>query len=176
MYKLNSDSENSSIVSNGQSLEARLVKLESYLKKGARFYELSLEQAFNGKRAQTTPPTILKRISNEEMFNKYLIDFYRVLFNRFKCKRDNFKINEQVLMDIHSCVSREQTDIDLSEVDLSGVDLLTKFELYAECVHKYLPQIRQHNQYLLFHYIWTMQVQYLAPFFNYICDYYRAYN
>lgn len=110
------------------------------------------------------------------MFNKYLVDFYRVLFNRFRCKRDNFKINEQVLMDIHSCVSREQNDIDLSEVDLSGVDLLTKFELYAECVHKYLPQIRQHNQYLLFHYIWTMQVQYLAPFFNYICDFYRAYN
>lgn len=35
-----------------------------------------------------------------------------------------------------------------------------KFEDYSECVHKYLPQIRHNNQYLLFHFVWTMQVQY----------------
>jgi hypothetical protein len=55
---------------------------------------------------------------------------------------------------------------------LSRDSLFDKFEEYAECVHKYLPQIRHNNQYLLFHYIWTMQVQYMAPFFNYLCDFY----
>ena len=181
----------------------QLQKLESYFKKGSRLYELNVEQAFRVGSSSSTFRQSPLDLNNEEMFNEYLVKFYQVLFSQFKSKKDNFKINEQVLMDVHETVKRESSSHHTStrlhlqthllqqqhqhffdeinrKIDLvgedGGVDLLTKFELYAECVHKYLPQIRQHNKYLLFHYIWTMQVQYLTPFFNYICDLYQAYD
>lgn len=154
-------------------------------------YELNVEQAFR--------PTVSRHskssMSNDEAFNEYLVKFYQVLFSQFKSKKDNFKINEQVLLDVHAAVVKRDKHVNgydhndddddesgnhhpnhLKIEHLDDIDLLTKFELYAECVHKYLPQIRQHNKYLLFHYVWTMQVQYLTPFFNYICDLYQAYE
>lgn len=118
---------------------------------------------------------------SNKIFNDYLTDFFQILFDQFKSKRDHFKMNEQVLIEIHEKVIRCNENLNLllanqeNHIDISAA-LLSKFEFYAECVHKYLPQIRQHNQYLLFHYIWTMQVQYFAPFFNYICDLYKSYN
>lgn len=119
--------------------------------------------------------------NSNKIFNEYLTDFFQILFDQFKSKRDHFKMNEQVLIEIHDKVLRCNENLNLllanqeTHIDISAA-LLSKFEFYAECVHKYLPQIRQQNQYLLFHYIWTMQVQYFAPFFNYICDLYKSYN
>jgi hypothetical protein len=120
---------------------------------------------------------------------EYVYEFTNELFEQFKCKRDNFQINENLLLQIHDKIINEQ----LSQLNNNSSKaskqiltdyvkninrdlLLNKFEEYAECVHKYLPQIRHHNQYLLFHYVWTMQVQYLAPFFNYLCDYYPSFD
>ena len=113
----------------------------------------------------------------------YIYEFFNALFEQFKSKRDHFQINEQLLLKLHTQIlKRGNLDSESCEVlndkfinAIKLIDndrLLSQFEEYAECVHKYLPQIRQHNQYLLFHYVWTMQVQYLAPFFNYLCDFY----
>lgn len=117
----------------------------------------------------------------------YIYEFFNALFEQFKTKRDNFQINEKLLLKLHTQIlEREDLIINddpaasqilndkfINAIKLIDKDcLLSQFEEYAECVHKYLPQIRQHNQYLLFHYVWTMQVQYLAPFFNYLCDFY----
>lgn len=190
-YSVNSTTSDTSL------LTAQLHKLEAYFKKGSRMYELNVEQAFR----PTTTTTVSRHhskssMSNDEAFNEYLVKFYQVLFSQFKSKKDNFKINEQVLLDVHAAVVKRDKHVgngyDDDDEDegshhhhhpnhlkiehLDDIDLLTKFELYAECVHKYLPQIRQHNKYLLFHYVWTMQVQYLTPFFNYICDLYQAYE
>ena len=87
-----------------------------------------------------------------------------------------FEYNIRLQQQPQHLIDEINPKIDLVDEN-GGVDLiLTKFELYAEFVHRYLPQIRQHNKYLLFHYIWTMQVRYLTPFFNYICDLYQAYD
>lgn len=153
------------------TLDSLLVKSEQYFKKPARADFGKLQCTYLSRPRETN-----------RLFNQYLIDFFQILFEQFKSKRDHFKINEQVLIEIHEEVIRSNENLNYifyentdNDIDVSG-GLLSKFEMYAECVHKYLPQIRQHNQYLLFHYIWTMQVQYLAPFFNYICDLYKAYD
>ena len=128
----------------------------------------------------------------------YVHDYVNGLFEQFRAKRDHFQISEKLLLDLHESIIRKETRRTLSDHDdddddqddedanrnafvetirhLDREQLFNKFEEYAECVHKYLPQIRQHNQYLLFHYIWTMQVQYLGPFFNYLCDFYPPMN
>jgi hypothetical protein len=113
----------------------------------------------------------------------YINEFFNALFEQFKSKRDNFQINEQLLIKLHTQILKKETfdnqsceilnDKFINAIKMIDKDrLLSQFEEYAECVHKYLPQIRQHYQFLLFHYVWTMQVQYLAPFFNYLCDFY----
>lgn len=146
-----------------------LNKSELYFKKASKPIDLSVQFRL------VTPK------QNNKIFNEYLTDFFQILFEQFKSKRDHFKMNEQVLIEIHDKVLKYNENLNSllanqqAHIDISAA-LLSKFEFYAECVHKYLPQIRQHNQYLLFHYIWTMQVQYLAPFFNYICDLYKSYN
>jgi hypothetical protein len=135
-------------------------------------------------------------------FNDYVLEFFKILFEQFKLKRDNFKINEKILMEIHLRVLKANRHIDglfksttttankinsddynsssedesKTEMVLSQFGLLEEFELYAECVHKYLPSVRQLNQFLLFHYVWTMQVQYLAPFFNYLSNSCKVYS
>ena len=111
----------------------------------------------------------------------YVYEFFNALFEQFKSKRDHFQISEQLIVSLHESIlsSRRDDDDDKFIEAIRSVDkdmLLSKLEEYAECVHKYLQQIRQHNKYLLFHYIWTMQVQYLAPFFNYLCDFYPSIN
>ena len=104
------------------------------------------------------------------------------MFEQFKSKRDHFQISEKLLLELHySIIEKNDQNVDNNMFiemikNLDRDKLFSKFEEYAECVHKYLPQIRQHNQYLLFHYIWTMQVQYLGPFFNYLCDFYPSIN
>ena len=125
-----------------------------------------------------------------------MYEFAAALFEQFKSKRDKFQISEHFMLELHDSIlaSKKVYDELRNEQDENDNDneqetseenrflnaikhlnrdsLFDKFEEYAECVHKYLPQIRHNNQYLLFHYIWTMQVQYMAPFFNYLCDFY----
>jgi hypothetical protein len=112
----------------------------------------------------------------------YIYEYFNALFEQFKSKRDHFQISEKLLLELHySIIEKNDQNVDNNMFiemikNLDREKLFSKFEEYAECVHKYLPQIRQHNQYLLFHYIWTMQVQYLGPFFNYLCDFYPSIN
>ena len=112
----------------------------------------------------------------------YIYEYFNALFEQFKSKRDHFQISEKLLLELHySIIEKNDQNVDNNMFiemikNLDRDKLFSKFEEYAECVHKYLPQIRQHNQYLLFHYIWTMQVQYLGPFFNYLCDFYPSIN
>ncbi len=111
---------------------------------------------------------------------RYVFEYTSIIFDQFKAKRDQFKISENLLITLHTKIINEKFNPSSSrhnqflnsieKIDLEK--LFSKFEEYAECVHKYLPQIRHKNQYLLFHYVWTMQVQYMAPFFNYLCDSY----
>ena len=115
---------------------------------------------------------------------EYVYEYAAKLFEQFKTKRDHFQISEQLLLQLHEDIlaaktspygllSGQQSSRFIAAIQHVNPDrLFSKFEEYAECVHKYLPQIRHNNQYLLFHYIWTMQVQYMAPFFNYLCDFY----
>ena len=114
------------------------------------------------------------RFSSHTYLYEYVFEFVAALFEQFKSKRDHFQISEQLLLDLHDSVlakSHGGGEVIGRVVDRDA--LFGKFEEYAECVHKYLPQIRQNNQFLLFHYIWTMQVQYMAPFFNFLCDSYQ---
>ncbi len=119
--------------------------------------------------------------SSQTYLYEYVYEYACKLFEQFKAKRDAFQISEQLLLQLHENVLESKIDVQsviqtnrfVNSIQHINPDrLFGKFEEYAECVHKYLPQIRHNNQYLLFHYIWTMQVQYMAPFFNYLCDFY----
>lgn len=111
---------------------------------------------------------------------EYVHEYASAIYDQFKTKRDQFKISEALLLQLHKKVLTEKFASNTCNSNrfvcaIEQIDpdqLFSKFEEYAECVHKYLPQIRSKNQYLLFHYFWTMQVQYMAPFFNYLCDFY----
>ena len=134
----------------------------------------------NGVATKYFSPFGLHYSSNTYVY-LYVYEFFNALFEQFKSKRDHFQISEQLIVSLHESIlnSRQDDDDDKFIEAIKNVDkdmLLSKLEEYAECVHKYLQQIRQHNKYLLFHYIWTMQVQYLAPFFNYLCDFYPSIN
>ena len=153
---------------NWTHFENLLKNFESYLKSTAKSFEYSV----------SFKCLSLEIAEQHQLFNEYMHEFFKILIKQFKLKRDNFKINEDILLDIHTQVVRAESAVSelFSEYSsLNQVDLLTEFELYAECVHKYLPKVRQYNQFLLFHYLWTMQVQYLAPFFNYMSDLYNVY-
>ena len=107
---------------------------------------------------------------------EYIYDYTCYLYQQFYLKRDNLKISEELLITIHNEIVKNSTIF--SQIDANHNDycyLLNQYEVYAEYVNKYLSQIRNYNQYLLFHYIWTMQVQYLTPFFNYIIDKYKIF-
>ena len=114
--------------------------------------------------------------SHNAYLYEYVYNFASELFNQFKAKKDQFAISEELLIGLHEeLLARKASNPFVDTIRRIDRDcLFSKFEEYAECVHKYLPQIRNNNQYLLFHYIWTMQVQYLAPFFNYLCDFYSS--
>jgi hypothetical protein len=100
----------------------------------------------------------------------YIYEYFNALFEQFKSKRDNFQISEQLVIQIHENTLDKLESDHFSLESVKRDMLIYKFEDYAESVHKYLPQIRHKHQFLLFHYIWTMQVQYLTPFFNYLFD------
>jgi hypothetical protein len=107
---------------------------------------------------------------------EYIYDYTCFLYQEFYLRRDNFKITEELLISINNEIVKKTTIFSL--IDVEHIDycyLLNQYEVYAEYVNKYLSQIRNYNQYLLFHYIWTMQVQYLTPFFNYIIDKYKIF-
>jgi hypothetical protein len=161
----------SSAYQNTASIDSILKSLETFLKSSAKTFEYSLSYKFLG----------LEVSENHELFNDYMAEFFKVLFGQFKLKRDNFKMNETIVLDVHARVVQANPALrdlfgEQQQQQLDQMCLLDEFELYAECVHKYLPKVRQYNQYLLFHYVWTMQVQYLAPFFNYLSDLYSIYN
>ncbi len=152
------------------NIENILKSFEAFLRSSAKTFDYSLSYKFLS----------IEVSSDQELFNDYMSEFFKILFGQFKLKRDNFKINEQIVLDVHARVVQANPSLRESFLGrrplLDQMCLLTEFELYAECVHKYLPKVRQYNQYLLFHYVWTMQVQYLAPFFNYLSDLYSIYN
>ena len=107
---------------------------------------------------------------------EYIYDYTCSFYRQFALKRDNFKISEEHLIATHNEIVKHSTIFSQIEIDQGDYCyLLNQYEVYAEYVNKYLSQIRNYNQYLLFHYIWTMQVQYLTPFFNYIIDKYKIF-
>lgn len=134
-------------------------QFDSFLRAGSMFELSSLSMSLN---------------KQNSLLNEYIQDFYTVLFGQFKLKQDNFKLKEDMLWEIHDKLVTENSSFkeafDTTDTRQLKDGLSRELEYYAEFVHKYLPKVRQHNQYLLFHYVWTMQVQYLAPFFNYISE------
>jgi hypothetical protein len=119
---------------------------------------------------------------------KYIYAYLTELCQMFCIKQDHFQLSEKKLFELHNMFKyKDDVDGDSDEIDEAlrsfrdafnqaiqqrDTHLLTVlFEDYASYVHNYLQSIRQQNKYLLFHNIWTMQMQYLTPFFNYVCDF-----
>jgi hypothetical protein len=109
--------------------------------------------------------------SKSTIIYEYLFDFMGEFRSVYSLKRESFQINEDVLIDLHrSFIGAYDKLVKLNMNVIDNDALLGNFEKYAQIVHTYLPQIRSQNQILLFHYIWTMHIQYLIPFVNYVID------
>jgi hypothetical protein len=118
-------------------------------------------------------------ISNRPIIVEFLFHFIDQLYQTFHIKRSQFHLNENVLIDLHkqlceqlsndtnnNSTSLQQLINDPQILDHIQTNLTYDFESNAELVHTCLNQIRKADSSLIFHYTWTIYIQYLHTYYN----------
>ena len=127
----------------------------------------------------STSSTLLQ--SNRSIIVEFLFYFIDQLYQTFHIKRSQFHLNEDVLIDLHKQLCEKlsndtnnnnhnilfQNFINNKEI-LENIQmaLTHDFETNAELVHTCLNQIRKAQTSLIFHYTWTIYIQYLHTYYN----------
>jgi len=79
-------------------------------------------------------------------------------------------LNETILLELHEniCGKFEEKNLKLNHnlIERIRVKLAENFEINAEFVHSCLNQIRKCQSSLIFHYTWTIFIQYLHTYIN----------
>ena len=129
------------------------------------------------------PSTFITSISNRPIIVEFLFHFIDQLYQTFHLKRSEFHLSENVLLDLHKQLCEKlsndtnnnstslQKFIDhLLEnqtiLDHIQTNLTYEFESNAELVHTCLNQVRKADSSLIFHYTWTIFIQYLHTYYN----------
>lgn len=117
--------------------------------------------------------------SNRAIMIEFLFHFINQLYQTFHQKRSQFHLNDQVLLELHqqlcevlandannnlNSMSHLLTDEHL--IDQMQKQLTSEFDINAELVHTCLNQIRKSQTSLIFHYTWTIYIQYLHTYYN----------
>lgn len=130
-----------------------------------------------------TLPTIQSIDSNRSIIVEFLFHFIDQLYQTFHIKRSQFHLNEDVLLDLHKQLceklsndtNNNSTFIQkfinhlLNNKDILEhiqTNLMFDFETNAELVHTCLNQVRKADSSLIFHYTWTIYIQYLHTYYN----------
>jgi hypothetical protein len=130
-------------------------------------------------------PSSFLIISNRPIIVEFLFHFIDQLYQTFHIKRSQFHLNENVLLDLHKQLC-EQLSNDTNNnstllqkfinhllnnqeiLDHIQTNLTYDFETNAELVHTCLNQVRKADSSLIFHYTWTIYIQYLHTYYNVI--------
>ncbi len=105
-------------------------------------------------------------ISNRSIIFKFLVDFTDQLFQTFRRKQSEFYLNDSILLDLHRKLSHHDIFIEKQTIENIQTNLTYDFETNAELVHICLNQIRKSQASLIFHYTWTIFIQYLHTYYN----------
>lgn len=128
-------------------------------------------------------PTSLLTVSNRPIIVEFLFHFIDQLYQTFHIKRSQFHLNENVLMDLHKQLCEKlSNDTNNNSTSLQKfinyllnnqqileeiqMNLTYNFETNAELVHTCLNQVRKADSSLIFHYTWTIYIQYLHTYYN----------
>ncbi|CAF3095073.1 unnamed protein product [Rotaria socialis] len=120
-------------------------------------------------------------VSNRSIIIEFLFHFIKQLYQTLHVKQSQFYLNDNALLDLHKEIceklsndnqkSPPQTfinDLLNNEEILTHIqaNLTYDFEKNAELVHSCLNQIRKSQTSLVFHYTWTIFIQYLHTYYN----------
>lgn len=128
-------------------------------------------------------PISLLTVSNRPIIVEFLFHFIDQLYQTFHIKRSQFHLNENVLMDLHKQLCEKlSNDTNNNSTSLQKfinhllnnqqilehiqMNLTYDFETNAELVHTCLNQVRKADSSLIFHYTWTIYIQYLHTYYN----------
>ncbi|CAF3368004.1 unnamed protein product [Rotaria socialis] len=128
-------------------------------------------------------PTSLLTISNRPIIVEFLFHFIDQLYQTFHIKRSQFHLSDNVLIDLHKQLCEKlSNDTNNNSTLLQKfinyllnnqqilediqTNLTYDFETNAELVHTCLNQVRKADSSLIFHYTWTIYVQYLHTYYN----------
>lgn len=122
--------------------------------------------------------------TNRPVIVEFLFHFVDQLYQTFHMKRSQFHLNENVLFDLHQQLCEKFTNdtnnnnsaalqkfvhqiLNNSEIlEQIQMNLTDDFEMNAELVHTCLNQVRKADSSLIFHYTWTIYIQYLHTYYN----------
>ncbi|CAF5065859.1 unnamed protein product, partial [Rotaria magnacalcarata] len=120
-------------------------------------------------------------VSNRSIIIEFLFHFINQLYQTLHVKQAQFYLNDNVLLDLHKEIceklsndsqkSPPQTfinDLLNNEEILTHIqaNLTYDYEKNAELVHSCLNQVRKSQTSLVFHYTWTIFIQYLHTYYN----------
>ncbi|UJR30962.1 hypothetical protein I4U23_018474 [Adineta vaga] len=126
--------------------------------------------------------------SNRSLSIEFIFHFIDQLNRIFHHKRSEFYLNETILLDLHQQIctnlSRNHNSKELFEnlfnnrtmTEMIQMTLTHEYDANAELVHNCLNQIRKAQTSLIFHYIWTIYIQYLHTYYNVIWNIERRKN
>ena len=105
--------------------------------------------------------------SNRPIVIEFFFHFIDRLHRTFHQKRSEFHLNETSLLNLHQQLCNDLS-ISNSQLRIETIrtHLTQEFDTNAELVHNYLNQIRKTQTSLVFHYIWTIYMQYLHTYYN----------
>ena len=125
------------------------------------------------------PSSLFLTTSNRSIIAEFLFHFIDQLYQTFHIKRSQFHLNENVLIDLHKQLCEKlSNDTNNNNTMIQKflnnqqileniqMNLTYDFETNAELVHTCLNQIRKADSSLIFHYTWTIYIQYLHTYYN----------
>lgn len=136
------------------------------------------------KQDYSSDPALSSLVSNRPIVIEFLFHFIDQLYQTFHLKRSQFHLNENILLELHQQVcekfsndTNNNNSASLQKVinDLLNnnellehiqMSLAYQFETNAELVHNSLNQVRKADSSLIFHYTWTIYIQYLHTYYN----------
>ncbi len=122
--------------------------------------------------------------SNRSIIIEFLFYFIDQLYQTFHIKRSEFYLNDNILLDLHKQLCEKLSNdtnnhhnilfqkfvndllTNKQIIDNIQMNLTYEFETNAELVHICLNQIRKAQPSLIFHYTWTIFIQYLHTYYN----------
>jgi hypothetical protein len=125
------------------------------------------------------PSSLFITTSNRSIIVEFLFHFIDQLYQTFHIKRSQFHLNENVLIDLHKQLCEKlSNDTNNNNTTIQKflnnqqileniqMNLTDDFETNAELVHTCLNQVRKADSSLIFHYTWTIYIQYLHTYYN----------